>query len=415
MNRTPRIWPAALLLALGLSAPLLRGQEPVPAETPPPPPPLTLADCLQTGLERQPSLAAARASLAAAQDNRLALDDLGLAALLAHELPVRRQQADLGITIARAGLAQAEWETIYAISRTYFSAVYAREQEFVTRDLVGKLKLYREKGQFLVKKGDPDTVVTQADVDRLAVNIDLFELRHIQAQEGLLRAKAALREAMGLEPDSCPMLIANGLPPLQGVPCRDDLLALALGRRGEMAQAAAAARVTELEVSAQAASRGPTARTFAAVADVHARPIPQGMANREYRPSAIGLDMPTTLAGRREDRVRRARDLSARAAAVVDKTRNLIALELDDAYLKWREAARRLRTLEGTSARARAVLKTIEARFEIGRVTGEEIIRAKALESQVLAEYNEALYNQALALAALERITAGGFRMSPGH
>jgi outer membrane protein TolC len=375
---------------------------------------LTLSDCIHLGLERQPALAAARASLAAAEDARRALEDLRFAALVSHELPVRRSQADLGVAIAGAGLRQAEWETIYAITRTYFTALYAREQEKVARDLVERLVRYRGTAERLLKAGNPDVKLYQSDVDRLSVNIDLFQGRQIPAAQGILRAKAALREAVGLDPGCIPLLAGGSLPGLQDGLCRDELLALALSRRGELTQAADAARLTELEVNAQAAAHGPTAHTFAAYADIHARPIPQGMANKEYRPWAIGLDMPTMLAGHREDRMQRARDLSARAAAVVEKTRNLIALELDDSYYKWQEAAGRLRALAGSSAKAEAVLKATEARFEVGNVPGADMILAKTLESLVRAEYNEVLYQHALALAALERITAGGFRLGHG-
>jgi len=38
------------------------------------------------------------------------------------------------------------------------------------------------------------------------------------------------------------------------------------------------------------------------------------------------------------------------------------------------------------------------------------MIRARTQADQVKALYNEALYNHALALAALERVTAGGYR-----
>jgi outer membrane protein TolC len=363
-------------------------------------------------MERQPSLAASRASLAAAQANQRALDDLHLASLVSRELPIRKQQAGLGVVIASAGLDQAEWETTYAISRTYFTAVYATQQEGVARALIEKLKRDRDHAAKLVKEGDPDKVVTQVDVDKLEASIDLFELKLIQATQGAKRALAALREAMGLEADCNVVLGKADLPPLQKIPSRDELLSWALDRRGELVQAGNAARVTELEVCAQGTIHGFTGRTFAAVSDIHSRAIPQGVANKEYRPSAIGLDMPTTLAGRRGDRMDRARDLSARAGAVVEKTRNLIALELDDSFLKWQEASLKVQVLTGTFKKAADVLKTTDAKFQSGKVSGEDIIRAKTLESQVQAEYNDALFNQALALAALERITAGAFRMA---
>jgi outer membrane protein TolC len=411
MTATHRAWPTGFLLTLALSAAVALGQEAPPAIVIEPPKVMALADCIHAGLEHQPSLTAARASLAAALDNRTALEDLRMAAVLNHELPIRRKQAQLGVVIGQAGVEQAEWETTYAVTRNYYTALFARAQLRVASGLVEKLKTYREQAERLVKKGDPDVKLTTVDVDKLAVNIDLFQLRVLQASEGIERARAALREAMGLPLGCCFRIVEEDLPALEENLCLSVLVDMALARRGELVQAGSAAEVTALEVEAQEVAHGLTARTFAAVSDIHSRQIPQGVANKEYRPSAIGLDMPTTLAGHKRDRVQRAQDLSSRAAAVVEKTRNLIALEAEDAFFKWREAAGKLRVLKGTFAAAERALKSTEARWESGFVSGEDILRAKTLEAQVRAEFNDALYQHALALAALERITAGGYRI----
>jgi hypothetical protein len=71
-----------------------------------------------------------------------------------------------------------------------------------------------------------------------------------------------------------------------------------------------------------------------AVVDIHARPIPQGTRNTEYRPDAVGPEMPPSLAGHRQDRMARAGEFNARAA-VVDKTRNLIVLEAENSFFQW--------------------------------------------------------------------------------
>src|SRR5206468_12565660 len=69
---------------------------------------LNLHECLQLALQRQPRIAAQRASLAAAEDGRRALDAMRLAALIVPELPVRRCQAARGVTAALAAVDQAE-------------------------------------------------------------------------------------------------------------------------------------------------------------------------------------------------------------------------------------------------------------------------------------------------------------------
>ncbi len=44
------------------------------------------------------------------------------------------------------------------------------------------------------------------------------------------------------------------------------------------------------------------------------------------------------------------------------------------------------------------------------RVKVEDVVNAHVLASQARSQYNEYLYQQILALAELERVTAGGFR-----
>jgi outer membrane protein TolC len=403
---------ALVVVFFGLAASGANAQSGEPAPSPPAAPsmPLTLADCVRIAMSQQPALAAHRASLAAAETQQQALDRLCLASLVSRELPIRKEQAARGVTIAAAGLQQAEWEAIYAVSRNYFSVIYASKQEALARGLINKLKNAQDKAAGLVKAGNPDFVVTDIDVDRLAANIDLYRLRQIEAAEGIKRAGAALREAMGVGPSDCLVLAGMDLPPIEEKLCREELIALALARRGEIIQAVTARDVTELEVDAQATGLlVPSKRTFASVVDLHVRPIPQGVSNTEYRPGAVGLEMPTSLVGKRSDRVQRARDFCDRATAVVDKTRSLITLEVEDAYLKWEDAVLKLRTLAQTHQRALRVANSVMARFDIGKVSGEELIRAQTLADQVQAAYNQALYNHALALAALERITAGGF------
>ncbi len=107
------IWTGLALLIAVVSK--TAAQTPAPAL---PVQPLHLADCLALSEQRQPSLTVARARLAAAQTKVAALDNLsGPAALLSHDLPVRRQQARLGVDIARADVARLDVENRYVVTR----------------------------------------------------------------------------------------------------------------------------------------------------------------------------------------------------------------------------------------------------------------------------------------------------------
>jgi outer membrane protein TolC len=372
--------------------------------------PLTLAECLQIALTHQPALAAAEASVAAAQAQRQALDDLHVPPILAagRELPIRRHQADLGVTIAQAGLDVTRRETVYAVTRTYYSAVFARQQKKVADNVVSQFTDALDNGRRLLNAGARQ--VTKNDVEKTEAYLRLAEARRYEATRGAAVALAALREAMGVGPDYPLDVAATELPAPEFQVSRAEVLAQALARRGELVQATNAAEAIALEADAQETSCLPTHTTFAAYVDIHVRPIPQGASNHEYRPGAVGLEMPTMLVGKRSDRVERAHALSARAAAVVDKTRNLIALEVEDAFLKWQEAvqqaAKNRRAAELGEKLAVANLNDLKADQN---VVFRDVLEAVLLGAQARLSYNEAVFHYVNALAALERATGGGF------
>ncbi len=372
--------------------------------------PLTLNDCIAIGLARQPAIEAQRASLASTETQRQALDNMKVAALISKELPIRKQQAALGVTIARAELENVEWETVYAVTRTYYTVVYARRQESLARGLIEKLELAKKSAKALLDKGDPDVKLKQTDIDKLQVNIDLLQVRLIEATTGVERATAALREAMGYRYDAPLPLVLQDFPAPGEQAEREALIQLALSRRPELVQATCAAQAAELEVCAQ--NTGcllPFKKTFAAASDIHAKAIPQGFSNGTYRPGAIGVEMPTTIVGHKADRVERARELSGRAAAVVEKTQNLIALETEDAFHRWQQAGKQAAILRDSAARAAKLADLTSRDFDLGKVSSEDFLRARTLEDQAQASYNEALFYYTLGLATLERVTAGGF------
>lgn len=375
---------------------------------------LTLEDCVSLGMQYQPTIAAAQASLAAAQTGLRSVNNLGrMARCLSKDIPIREEQAKRGVMIAGAGLVKAQWDTRYAITRNFYSVIYAREQGKVVNDVVQKLAQDTELASSLTKvKGSK---VTTVDVTKLKIHVAIYQAKAVEATVGEQKALAALREAIGVGCDYCLDIDDSaGLPEAVEVPELCDFIAMALHRRGEMAQAALAYQVTGLEVEAQAKKKGLQVKTFAASGDVHASGVPQGVSNKEYRPDAIGLEMPPYASGKKADRVQRTQDFRARAGAVVAKAQNLITLETEAFYYKWREAFLRAGYIEPHVAPAQKLLGQVRALLE-GKEAGasEDLIKSYALSWQLRAERNEARYNHVLALAALERVTAGGFRPFP--
>src|SRR5207253_10959414 len=112
-------------------------------------------------------------------------------------------------------------------------------------------------------------------------NQRLAETRRYQAAQGVKRDIVALKESIGLGAEVSLEIPPGRLPEPEVHPVREEIMALALARRGDLLQAGILVQVTCLEVDAQATSMHNKMQTFAAGADIHGRQVPQEVHNSE--------------------------------------------------------------------------------------------------------------------------------------
>jgi outer membrane protein TolC len=380
----------------------------------------TLHAYRQIALENQPTIAATRAALKAALDRVQALDCLRVPSCLARDLPIRRKQAPLGVTIAQAGIAQAEAETLHGVTAGYLAALYANQQLRLTNDPKEGIRhrlqdLQKTVNDFVAQKQRRD--VTLREHRNLVKSfLETLDGRVLEAEQGKLRALAAMREAMGVAPD-CVVAVPDGDLPCPSVepPTLNELIALAVARRGEVIQAAVFAQVVCLEIDAQASTGKATMRTFASSSDIHAKPVPTGdLGGLNFRPSIVGPDMPAFLNGSRDARVQQARDYHERALANAVKARNLVALEVEDLYRRWLDKAQKAKHLETAYREALTFSERLMKLYTTNQEKGDypnadQMINAGLMATRLQLEWREAHFQALLALAALERATSGGF------
>jgi hypothetical protein len=371
---------------------------PAPAETVPAPAlapaPLDLAACKALAEEKQPIIAAARATLAAAIARQQALEQLCVPTFLQRDLPTRRKQAALGVTAAQASVTSAEIDTRYAVQFAYLTYQYAHVQKVLGDDVRVQLEKLRVSGR------------PKEYLGRIDALLSLAKGRQQEAILGLDRAKSLLAEAVGL--DDCPQLVL--LPALPEAGATVDLhqaVDLALARRPEIVQATIGTEVSGLEICAQRSRRFSLSTwTFAAGSDLHANPLPTSSFNPGYRPGAIGMEMPVTLNGKRCNRVEQAEIYNGRALSVLEKTQRLIRLETEQAYLRYVEAREKLAEFRRGVKQARAALDATApptTTLALGSYLG-----TATLLTDLRLEMNRARYEMLVGLIALERATAGG-------
>jgi outer membrane protein TolC len=377
----------------------------------------TLAEALAIGHARHPQLAALNASKNAALMKQRGLDEVKrMAEIITPDLKYRQQQSDLGLKAAIAEYEQAKHEVTFAVVSCYYSVVYAREQSRVTKNFVDDLDENLARLKKIVEGKGGTKEISQNTVDKLVVAIGEARKKMILAETGTDRARAALREAMGLEPGARVDAADEVLPEIRAEIDRDTVIAHAITRRGEIQLVQIGADVTRLEACAQWARRlAITAYTYAIAADIHARPVPPSQRDPDYKPGAIGPEMPTRLLGNNDTRSKTAALYADRALSAVDQARSVICLEAENAYYRWVES---VRNVKSSREAAQAGKKLIDRLREAagGTLTKEDVLISEIAATQAQASFNEALYEQIVNLANLERITAGGVRVNfPGR
>lgn len=370
---------------------------------------LTLSECLTIGQERQPAIAAATASLAAAERGYLALLGLRPAAeLLSPDLPVRRQQSKRGLAASCAEVVKIRQENTYDVCRLYFTYVYATQQEQTAAEIVTQLEEFYRLLLDLLKLGaDPKLKVNEFTLGTFdAVIAEVKDLRE-KASTGRKKSYHALQEAMGV-PDWEFIPADKELPLMGGTVDQATVVQLALSRRSELVQSAVLVDVTRLEVSAQAKLRMERrAGTFAGGSDLHSKPIPQAVRNGDYRPGAIPPEMPTEIAGKVDDRVARMCEHVRYHEAMHEKTVNLVRLEAINAYLNWEQAVKKVSDARERHKRAQDLVEKARAAATT-KMDPELLVQQESLASKAQARYVEAVYEQILALISLEKVTGGG-------
>ena len=381
---------------------------------------VSLAQAQAMALERQTLVTAAQASLTAALVRREAINSLRVPTFVARDLPVRKQQSDLGVSVAEANLHLAQLNAKYAVTYSYLTYLYAREQEKVAKDAIASLtelrgKLLTPEDAAEKKPLKPEELDGPNRKNFLHVETYLLlaQTRQQEAEVGAERALSSLRETLGLCPDA-PLIVSRAhLPHVDLHLEKRILLDLACSRRPEIVQASLGVDVAGLEVEAQAKTSPLAFRmnTFASGSDIHANPLPEGRYDLEYRPGAVGPEYPTTLNGHRKNRIEQAEAWQGRAGSVVERTKALIALETDQAFLRWVDACKRLQGYRRAYQAAQARVEEIRPDVEGGELTAgvPRLLEAGNIASQMRVEMNRARYQMLLGLAQLERVTAGGF------
>ncbi|HUR52641.1 MAG TPA: hypothetical protein VMZ71_00790, partial [Gemmataceae bacterium] len=172
------------------------GEKPKPPESGPE---LSLGECIGIAMERSPSLRALRETQAATAASAQALNNIGsIGAILAPDLPIRKQQAARGLIAAAADIRKKQNEMVQDVTRLYYTVVYARQQGAIADDVVAQIELLVELARGLLKSPQPGDI-TQGKIDLMELGLSAAKDLRMEARTGALKAMAGLRQLMNVK------------------------------------------------------------------------------------------------------------------------------------------------------------------------------------------------------------------------
>jgi outer membrane protein TolC len=381
-------------------------------------PELSLGECITIAIERSPALKAVQASTAATEAGYRALSNFGTVnTIISPDLDVRKQQAKRGLMATSAEYQKLHNEIVQDVTRLYYTAVYAKQQHQLAETIVLRMDQLVKAGDILLKTEKDPKLLEGFTVLKLQIMRNgLLEARKLlaMATTGRQKALAGLREVMGVDGRTFPFQIKDTALPVmkQNVPLTmERVVQLALERRPELVLAAAGVDAFRLEVYAQ--GKIPFRRvvpTLASGADIHAKEVPHGVRTTyDYRPGGILPEMPPQLVGSKYDRVCRAMAFAQRAEAVYEKARNLVIAEAETTYLDFELASERLTLAKEQFDLSKNIQDLVRDAADATK-RKDELLQAEVVAAKAQSDYLSAVHDYLLALAALERVTAGGIR-----
>ena len=373
---------------------------------------ITLAEALELMNGNHPRIHAAEASLRGSEAGARGVQNLPLFAKLSPDMKYRRQQSQLGIEVADAGLRQEIRDTSYGVARGYYLVIYSKQQRDLTEqmlDILGK-NMKALEFKLALKKTPEDEIKLQK-----------LKLGHVEAKHknalavtGYERAKALLREEVGgrnkiglIEPmeTEFPSYSLLGLLTPEFI---EEIIEKTASVREEVIKSSKASQILALEVNAQRSARfNPKFRTFASGSDLHYIPIGVQGRGDNFTPEAITIEMPSSLVGKKNDRVARAQAFADRGAAVEESTKNLIRLEVRNAFqllVETRISYNELKKVEPELKKIITELHDTSLKF-LNTDNAELFEKA----GKMLGNYNHTKFITMDNLADLERITSGTF------
>ncbi len=308
-----------------------------------------------------------------------------------------------GRAAARAGAAsrnEQRDQLVVDVARAYFGVLKAEGLKEVA-DVAAEASRKNEK----LARVQYDTGATsRAEYLKAVVQRGTDEIAAIAAEAAVATARLAFFNAVGMEPDETLEFTAvETTPPLE-LPPIEELIPPAMKRRPDVTQAREEDRKAELAVRTARAGWFPTIGA-AATYDWNDFYAPSRYTWNENDEWTLGVTASWNIfdSFQTKANVARARAAAATARVAADRIRDVVALDITDAYYEYKKQAETVAVAKETAAAAEEEFAIVQQLFELGGASALELTDAQARYIQAQNAYVEAKYDLLAADFELKR------------
>jgi outer membrane protein len=306
------------------------------------------------------------------------------------------RSAEIGSQIRAEDERRVRMDLLTKVAAAYFGAVLVREQREVAHETVRSAQADLERAQTVRTAG----MSTDADVLSVQVHLAAMLAREIQARYAVDTSLAILNDAIGLPLDtvhdlSTPLTEAR-LPRIALV----EYDKLAVEGRPEARQSQLAIRQAAEESRQARAALFPKVSVQGAFETDRQEFIRKGGANW-YVSATLSWNLFDGF--RTRSRQNEVAHLAQAAGAERKRAESEVRLEVRRAYAEWKAANERIASAEAAVAMAKESLRITKNRYGAGLNTVTDLLRNETSALEAQTQYLEAIFNQRVAAASLER------------
>jgi outer membrane protein TolC len=323
----------------------------------------------------------------------------------------REEQACVGAKAASADVAKSRQQVVFDVSRAYYGAQMAGEQQVVLEDAAGHFRAVESLIQALIDQGD--RFVTTTDLHRTRALRLMAESEKVGTAQAFALAHEGLRRSMGMEQTAVFEIADRRLTPCRQEVDLSTVLSEAAIRRPELAKARLGVEMAELERELATANYAPDLALFSSFSTVDDNGGYLNPNDRQQWAVGVSMGVPLYQGGRRLAQQRQAQHTRAQATQVRRMVAQLIALEVQAAYLEHLEMSQRLPLSEAAVRESEATLQGYRDAFLGGQIKDEampdyfkDLLTARVLHSMTRSRYNDTVLRYNLALAKITLVTA---------